>query len=375
MLQQLETNEIFAPANSHGAGTDVAMLDPVCAATRLGAVDGIPESADVAMLDQVYGLFNAGQIDEGMAVLLPALQARRLELTDDAWGEFARLCLEHPVRQLLHQDPFTYRAFSKPRGYAGDAPLLDLIYGEEEGWPSPAASEMGRKIFASTSCSSACRAVRARRALIANLVDRITEEVQHPHFLSIAAGHLREAELCAAVKRRQFGRYVALDSDQESLAQVQRSYGRYGVEPVAASVRQLLTRRVDLGRFDFVYATGLFDYLPLAAAQRLTGTMFQMLRPRGRLLIANFLPGIPDVGYMESFMDWKLIYRDRGAMLQLADDIPQEQIREIRIVAEENQNIIFLLVTKGDDASIVNGCHKGLNAPHIAFPGLVVRHR
>jgi hypothetical protein len=325
------------------------------------------ESADAAMLDEVHGLFIAGCIDEGMAKLLPALQARRLELDDHAWGEFARLCLDHPLCQLLHEDPFTYRAFSKPRGYAGDAPLLDFIYGEEEGWPAPKASEMGRSIFASTTCSSACEAVRARRGFIADLVDRIVDEVPHPYMLSIAAGHLREAHLCSAVKRRKFGRYVALDSDQESLAEVQRSYGRFGVESVTASVRQLLTHRVNLGPFDFVYSTGLYDYLPLAAAQRLTWEMFQMLRPRGRLLVANFLPGILDVGYMESFMDWKLIYRDRGDMIQLADEIPQEQIRDIRIVAEENQNIIFLLVTKVDERSTLNGCEKGRNGPHFGL--------
>jgi hypothetical protein len=325
------------------------------------------EFADVAMLDEVHGLFSAGHVDEGMDVLLPALQARRMELDDRAWGEFACLCLDHRLRQLLHEDPFTHRAFSKPRGYAGDAPLLDFIYGEEEGWPAPDASAMGKSIFASTTGSSACEAVRARRAFIADLVDRFVDEMPYPHLLSIAAGHLREAELCAAVKRRKFGRYVALDSDKESLAEVQRSYSRFGVEPVAASVRQLLTHRVDLGPFDFVYATGLFDYLPLASARRLTEAMFQMLRPRGRLLIANFLPDILDVGYMESFMDWKLIYRDRGAMIQLADEIPQEQIREIRIVAEENQNIIFLQVTKADERHILNGRPKGHNGHHFAL--------
>jgi hypothetical protein len=322
---------------------------------------------DVVMLDEVHELFRKDRIDEGMTLLLPALQARRLELGDRSWSEFARLCLDHPLRRLLHQDPFTYRAFSKPRGYAGDAALLDFIYGEEEGWPPPKASEMGSHIFAATTASSACEAVRARRAFIADLLDRAVDEVPHPHLLSIAAGHLREAQLCAAVKRRKFGRYVALDSDQGSLAEVQRSYGRFGVEPFAASVRQLLTHRVNLGSFDFVYATGLFDYLPLAAAQRLTWEMFQMLRPRGRLLVANFLPGILDVGYMESFMDWKLIYRDRGDMIQLADEIPQEQIREIRIVAEENQNIIFLMVTKADERSTVKVPPTGLRGPHFAL--------
>jgi extracellular factor (EF) 3-hydroxypalmitic acid methyl ester biosynthesis protein len=325
------------------------------------------EITDAAVLDEVYGLLRSGRVDDGIAALFPALQARRLELGDRAWDEFARLCLEHPLRQLLHQDPFTYRAFSKPRGYAGDAPLLDYIYGQEEGWPAPEASELGQRIFAAITRASACEAVRARRGFVANLLDQIADEVPNPQVLSIAAGHLREALLCAAFKRRKFGRYVALDSDQESLAEVERSCGRFGVEPVAASVRQLLTHRVDLGHFDFVYTTGLFDYLPLAAAQRLTRAMFQMLRPRGQLLIANFLPGIPDVGYMESFMDWKLIYRNRGDMIQIADEIPQAEIRDIHIVAEENQNVIFLRVTKADVKSTLNGRRHGLNGPHFAM--------
>jgi hypothetical protein len=325
------------------------------------------EFAHVAMLDHVRGLLSAGRVDEGMAELIPALQAQRLELGDRAWAEFAHLCLEHPLRQLLHEDPFTYRAFSKPRGYAGDAPLLDYIYGQEEGWQEPEASEMGKSIFAWTTCSSACEAVRARRGFVADLVDRIADEVPHPHILSIAAGHLREALLSAAVKRRKVGRYVALDSDQDSLTEVEHTCGPFGVEPVEASIRQLLTHRVDLGHFDFVYATGLFDYLPLAAAQRLTWEMFQMLRPRGQLLVGNFLPGIPDVGYMESFMDWKLIYRNRSDMIQLADQIPQAAIRDIRIVAEENQNIIFLQVTKADERTTLNGCHKGLKGPHFGL--------
>jgi extracellular factor (EF) 3-hydroxypalmitic acid methyl ester biosynthesis protein len=335
---------------------------------QLATTEVIPDQfADVAMLDHMHELFSAGRIEEGMAELLPALQARRLVLGDWAWDEFTRLCLEHPLRQLLHEDPFTYRAFSKPRGYAGDAALLDFIYGQEEGWPVPEASEMGQSIFACTTCFSASEAVRARRAFIADLVDRVAQEVPHPHILSIGAGHLREALLCAAVKRRKVGRYVALDCDQDSLAEVQRSCGCFGVEPVAATVRQLLTHRVDLGHFDFVYTTGLFDYLPLAAAQRLTGAMFEMLRPRGQLLIANFLPGIPDVGYMESFMDWMLIYRNRGDMLQLAADIPQEEIRDIRIVAEENQNVIFLLVTKADESNTLDGCRKGQSGHHFAL--------
>ena len=80
--------------------------------------------------------------------------------------------------------------------------------------------------------------------------------------------------------------------------------------------------------------------------RRLTSAMFDLLRHRGRLLVANFLPNVDDIGYMESFMDWKLIYRSRLEMLDISSEIPQAEIRDIRIFTEENENIIFLQITK-----------------------------
>jgi extracellular factor (EF) 3-hydroxypalmitic acid methyl ester biosynthesis protein len=299
------------------------------------------------LLTEVYEKISDGQIEQGMADLLPLLRTARMKSNPEAWASFAQQCLEHPLRELLHQDPFTFRAFSKPRGYAGDAVMLDYIYGREEGWSAPEeTSELGRQVFEFTTRSNACEGVRARRGFMADVLDLLVEETPRPHVLSIASGHLREALLSAAVKRRKMGRLVAFDADAKSLEVVERCYGNHGVTPMLGSVRQLLTGKLKLGQFDLVYSTGLFDYVPLSTGQRLTSIMFDMLRPRGRILVANFLPGILDVGYMESYMGWQLIYRTRQEMLQLSLEIPQSEIRNIQIFAEENQNIIFLEITR-----------------------------
>jgi len=306
-----------------------------------------PELSDNEVLSAIYQVFINGKVDEGMRQLLPILQARRIRSSEPEWTKYVEKCLAHPLRELLHQDPFTYRVFSKPRGYAGDAIMLDYVYGREEGWPVPeGTSEIGEKIYQFTTGSSACEAVRARRGFIADLVDKISEELGKPQILSVASGHLREALLCSTIKRRRFSRYVALDADPKSLEEVTRCYGGFGVQTCNAGVRQLLTKRHDLGFFDLVYSMGLYDYLQLPAAQRLTASLFDLLRPGGRLLIANFLPGILDVGYMESYMDWKLIFRKRQDMLAIAEEIPLSSIHDIRIFAEDNQNIIFLQITK-----------------------------
>ena len=101
-----------------------------------------------------------------------------------------------------------------------------------------------------------------------------------------------------------------------------------------------------MGSFDCIYNTGLYDYLPDSTAQRLTENLFDCLRPQGRLVIANFLPEVRDVGYMEMFMDWHLVYRTRSQMLALADNIAQSHVSEIRLVAERNENVVIMEITK-----------------------------
>jgi len=275
-----------------------------------------------------------------------ALRAHKLNSSEEQWQEFIGACRSHPIKDLLHQDPFTFHAFRRPRNYPGDAALLDMIYGWEERWPIPEASPLGRRLFDYNILAPGPEGVRARRGLVADWLDQLAAEISMPHVLSVASGHLREAGLSAAVKRRKIGRFLALDSDAVSLEEVKRCYSGFGVETVHAGIRRLLTSQAKLGNFDFVYSTGLFDYLGQRVSRRLVYSMFQMLRPGGRLMAANFLPGVRDVGYMETFMDWRLIYRTRQEMIDMTMEIPEDEVRDITIFAEENRNIIFLRVTK-----------------------------
>jgi extracellular factor (EF) 3-hydroxypalmitic acid methyl ester biosynthesis protein len=309
-----------------------------------------PARKQTALLDAVHkGLQTAPiqkLVDRQLDALFGGLAELRQESHPDEWRETIAFCRQHPVRELIHQDPFTGRAYSKPRGYAGDAVMLDYIYGREELWPEPDATPLGRAIFRYTTAAPASEGVRCRREFVAEFLDRMTESLPHPHVLSVAAGHLREAALSSAVRRRRLGRFVALDSDAQSLKEVVACYGPYGVETCHADLRKLLAGRSGLGQFDLVYSTGLFDYLHETTGRRLVRNLFEILNPGGRLLVANFLPEIRDIGYMETFMDWNLVYRTRHDMLELTRDVPQREIHSLRIFAEENQNIIFLEICR-----------------------------
>lgn len=286
------------------------------------------------------------EITTALEELFRALLLRRKNSDDEEWRRFVKVCRRHPLRKLVHEDPFTFRAFSKPRDYAGDAVMMDYIYGREELWPEPPASRIGQRVFRFTTGAPASEGVRARRGYVADMLDNLAMDKRSPDVLAIASGHLREAAMSSAVRRRRLGRLVAMDADPLSLREVDRSYGGFGVEAVPASIRKLLTGRLDLGRFDLVYSTGLFDYLKPATGRKLCSTMFGMLHSGGRLLIANFLPNVHDIGYMETFMDWYLVYRDRQDMIDLTLDIDERFVHDIRLVSVENKNILFLEVTR-----------------------------
>lgn len=303
------------------------------------------------LLDETYQTLldadgNQAAVFRALDELFGGLQRHKALCTPEEWRMYVQACRSHVLMPIIHQDPFTYRAFSKPRGYAGDAEMMDLIYGPEERWPEPATTPLGLQIYRFTSAAPAAEGVRARRAFIADLIDYSSSSNPNQHILAVAAGHLREATITTAVRRRRFGRFVAMDVDAVSLQEVDRAYGPYGVETVPAPFVSLIKNRLNVGRFDLIYSTGLFDYLSESVGRRLVGTLFSMLNPGGQLIIANFMPAIRDIGYMEAFMDWNLIYRTRRDMVNLTTDIEEAGIRDLSIFAEDSRNIIFFRLTK-----------------------------
>lgn len=274
------------------------------------------------------------------------LHVRRRTLRKAEWLEFVSRLRKQPIFETLQQDAFTHRAFSKPSGYAGDAQLLDYMYGTEHFWPAPEMNWVGDRIFRWSTLCSACEGVKSRRAIIADQIDELAKQKKKPDIMSLACGHFREAEISSAIIRRQLGRIVAIDSDQDSLITVARDYGKYGVETVHTNARELLLGRIQTGSFDLIYSSGLCDYLSDSMCQNLARNLFDRLKPGGRLLLTNFVENVEAVGYMETFMDWNLIYRDRIDMMQMLNLIPNRDVKQVTVYSEENNNVLFALVER-----------------------------
>ncbi len=277
----------------------------------------------------------------GMDRFAEGLDAVRRSLDSAEWRSvITHVIAPHAVRARIHEEPFTRRAFTKPRGYPGDAPMLDLIYGDSR--TTDPLTDLGEQLHVWAADQPGCRSVRERRCILASTIDRIAAECARPRVLSLACGHLREAQVAQAVRAGQLAEFVAADQDIESLAVVEREQRKFGVTPVRLSVKRFLASPRALGHFDFVYAAGLYDYLPNDVAIMLTRAMFDVLRPGGSLLVANFAPELRDIGYMESIMDWNLIYRREDDVARFACEIPTPEIAEMSVYRDSCGNVVYL---------------------------------
>jgi hypothetical protein len=296
-----------------------------------------------SFLDRAFEEILDGRSCDAVPALFAELESRRATLTPSAWERFVVAARQHPLHVLLQQEPITRRAFTKPRGYAGDAELLDLIYGEAD-LPDD-TSCVGACLFAEIYEAGCGKSVRFRRALLAGAIDDAAADSPGARVLSLACGHLREAEDAASLRAGALGELIAVDADTRALAHVEQTFAGARVTPMAASVKDILGGRVAESSLDLVYAASIYDTLPAATAIELTARLFEMLRPGGRLLVANFAP-TPFAGYMDAFMDWRLRYRSEADVAALFSEVPERDLCTCKLRRDPLGHVVYATATR-----------------------------
>jgi extracellular factor (EF) 3-hydroxypalmitic acid methyl ester biosynthesis protein len=289
-------------------------------------------------------LFNDGDLSQAMSTTALGLHLMKARLSSEEWSAAIASPEAAALRKVAHECPYSRRGFAKPRGYAGDALLLDFIYGSAP--PPEDTTERGRAILAwMRRESTGFASVRWRRDYFAQRLDDAAARVHWPRVASIACGHFREGQRSLAVRSKAFESLQVLDSDPVSLEVVTAEQHHDGVTPVLASVRDIVTGKYALTEMDFVYSAGLYDYLADRFATRLTRQLFASLRPGGSLVVANFVRMMED-GWMEAFMDWRLLYRTPEQVRLFSSEIPQEEIASQRVFSDPFSNVAYLEIVK-----------------------------
>lgn len=271
----------------------------------------------------------------------------------------------HYMRQHLHplmlSAPFAKNTFTKPRGYAGDFDMVNMI--ERDGFE-------GESLFAKIIHRWFVRQppAEAHRNRIKFMVNCIETEVQRAVRAGRAAGILNFACGPAAEVQRfashsvlaNHAEFTLQDLDDHALAYCQSMllpiFSKRRLDTLATfqkkSIVQLIKDSQAAGteprkQYDLVYCAGLFDYLADNVCRQLMDIFYDLVRPGGLLLVTNVNDTNPLRYGMEHLLDWHLIYRNEAEIRALT---PEAALPEnASVLADETGVNLFLKIRKPEN--------------------------
>ncbi len=271
------------------------------------------------------------------------------EVKDKFVIKAAQADFREKTNPILSKSYCIKRCRTWPQGHQGDYQTLEIAYRN-----TPMSQGIGYyldKYFLSGSLTVAVREriERLRDLLRAELMNR-----QKPKVLDIACGSCREVYELAPEIKTSGAKFTCIDSDAAALnfAHNRLSYtglpsGRIDfVKYNALRMFDYDSARAEFGKQDIIYSVGFFDYLPDEFLEKLLNTLYMMLNPGGKLIMA-----FKDVNYyrpqeFQWLVEWDGFFQRVGSdfdrLLQGAD-IPKNSLSATR---NETGAIIFYTATR-----------------------------
>lgn len=255
---------------------------------------------DKRFYDSTLAMIESDAVEMAVHMLVGQLHAAKAE--PQRWSAALEAYLGHPLRSTMLEDPYIARCVTKPRGYAGDAEVIDMIYNKSF---QAETTVRGERIFRQGINFPTAEAVRLRKDAAQAFVGDAVRNGKR--ILSLACGHFREGDPLIG---QDLSTVTLVDQDALSLAVVRQRHGA-AVTCHEANVFSFLRGAAARGeRFDLIYTLGLTDYLDDRAMALLHRMVAAVMAPGGTFLLANFVPDHLSAAWMEAVMDWHLIYRE-----------------------------------------------------------------
>jgi extracellular factor (EF) 3-hydroxypalmitic acid methyl ester biosynthesis protein len=287
-------------------------------------------------------LLSGGAIGEAIDILIDGLYWIRNESAGPKWREVTALARAHPVTSLLHENPLLRRAFARTGGYAGDPAVLDMLMNGRAAIDTKSVSPLGRVLLDHDAATPFAMATRERTSFFAALIDHVAEKFPGASILAAGCGHFPEGAISRAVAARRIGHLVLLDRDADAITTVAREYDGSGAEAMRCGLETAMEGIFAPRSFDMIYVPAAYDQLLDRFATALTRALFELLRPGGRLVIANVVSGIFDAGYLEVFADWSMVDRAPDDMMNLASRIDARELAMKRVFTRLWPDISYL---------------------------------
>ncbi len=175
-----------------------------------------------------------------------------------------------------------------PKGYQGDYKILEGIYRN-----IPLSQGIGYFMdyhFLQATLAKACRGrlAKSKEILGAEFMKRET-----PRFLDLGCGSSRDLFEMAEEIKKSGASLTCVDIDEDALLFSLNRLSFAGLDDQVKfrkyNVGRMINRERNLREFgpqDIIYSAGVFNYLPDDIIPKLIGSLYELLSPGGRLIIA-----------------------------------------------------------------------------------------
>jgi len=244
------------------------------------------------------------------------------------------------VQDMLHpyfmSSPFPYRCYNKPLGYAGDYEMMNMIQRENAEGPN-LFSKFVNAFYTNIPIANS---VKNRTDNLVRLIKegvKKSEELNREYSsLSIGCGPALEIKKFLENNSPKVKcNFKLLDFNEETLNFAVTQANSFKSENVNIigelnSVHELLKRsisdKLEEEKYDFVYCSGLFDYLSDKICSKLIKLFYSMVKPGGKVFVTNMHSNNHDHRMMELLLEWYLIYRDEKNMANLVPGLGEQKL-------------------------------------------------
>lgn len=260
---------------------------------------------------------------------------------------------ENVLTPILCEGPLWNRSYTKPLGYPGDYQIMNAFYNR-----TIIGDEPYTRLLGVLGLLSGAPVVTRMSRLVQEIKElRAKNPTQeHFHMMSIGAGPARELQEFFASGEAEGAGYAftLVDPEVEAL--------EYAIHNVYKAVKNDLSSVIVSGmntsftemlrptktfrhlpKQDFIYSSGLTDYLNPKLTRALISKLFEHLKPGGSVLIGNINDAENGMFWAtECILDWTMYFRSQKDMEEIAEGLPGDA----ELTLDPSGSFFMLKITK-----------------------------
>ncbi|MBI5149367.1 MAG: class I SAM-dependent methyltransferase [Candidatus Omnitrophica bacterium] len=256
--------------------------------------------------------------------------------------------------KYLFQSQILKRFYDKPRGYAGDYFMFEMMYDGK-----PLSDGIGvyfdYYVFYHSLVVSVINRKEKMKKILKNILDKKLKNNSLIKILNIGCGGARDVK--ELFNENTFSGRVAftlMDQDEEGLSYAKSKLRSLKKENVkfnfiqknALEMMGFSKRLTDKEHYDLIYTLGIVDYFLNNAFVRFIKHSYSMLKPDGKLIIAVCSNrNMKCYTALKWLSEWNFYYRGANSVRKLIDEAIDEDAN-VEISWEKKKQVFFIVITK-----------------------------